>query len=330
MKILKRIVIWLLVIVAILVVVAYLLPGSYHVERSIVIKTDKQTVYEMACDFNNWDYWTPWSADTDCTAVMEVIGNCEVGTVQRWDGEEMGKGEMKMTEMDPLKMLKWELIFEGYGQAMFIGMTFEQDGDDMLVTWTADGDLGNNPIFRYYGLMMDSELGADYEKGLQNLKEVCEALPDYPIETTTVESMPALSVKDSVSVENIGTFLETYFPQLYMYIIRKGGTPQGHPYSVTYNWDPEGMLLMEAGIPLTEAIEGQDNMKATETPSGKVLKAVHWGPYDQVAKVYNALEQYMSVLKIEPAGAPWEVYVTDPMQEPDPEKWETIVYFPIK
>ena len=99
----------------------------------------------MACDFNNWDYWTPWSADTDSTAVMETIGNCELGALLRWDGEEMGKGEMMLTEIDPLKMLKWELTFEGYSEAMLIGMTFTNKADSILVTWTADGDLGYWP-----------------------------------------------------------------------------------------------------------------------------------------------------------------------------------------
>ena len=32
---------------------------------------------------------------------------------------------------------------------------------------------------------------------------------------------------------------------------------------------------------------------------------------------------------LEPAGVPWEVYVTDPGAEPDPSKWRTDLYFPV-
>ena len=123
MNILKKFVIWLLVIIALLVVVAYLLPKSYHVERNTLITTDQKTVYDMVCDFEKRDLWAPWSYESDTTAVIENIGNCEPGAVQRWDGEEIGKGEMKLTELVPLKMLKWEMGFEGFSEKM----TFEKD-----------------------------------------------------------------------------------------------------------------------------------------------------------------------------------------------------------
>ena len=106
MRTIKRIIIWLVVIFALLVIVAYLLPKTYHVERTVLISSDNKTVYDMACDFEKWDLWTPWSAESDTTAVIETIGNCEIGALQRWDGEDMGEGEMMLTELVPLKMLK--------------------------------------------------------------------------------------------------------------------------------------------------------------------------------------------------------------------------------
>jgi effector-binding domain-containing protein len=331
MKLLKKIVIWLIVLIALLVVVAYLLPGSYHVERSILIKTDKNVAYDMVCDFEKWDLWTPWSADTDTTAVIENIGNCEVGAVQKWDGEKMGKGELKLIELDPANMLKWDLGFEGISEKMIMGMTFLQEGDDILVSWTGDGELGYNPLYRYMGLMIDSDLGTDYELGLQNLKTLCESLPDYPgISITELAAGPAISVKDSVAMADLGVFMETYMPQLYMYAIRQGGKMAGHPYSIYYNWDPEGMILVEVGIPLEEAIEGEDMIMPANTPGGQAVKATYLGPYEEMASVYEALEQYIKVMKLDVIGMAYEVYVTDPGEEADPAKWETIVYFPLK
>jgi len=29
-------------------------------------------------------------------------------------------------------------------------------------------------------------------------------------------------------------------------------------------------------------------------------------------------------------GASWEVYITDPMSEPDTSKWVTQIYYPVK
>lgn len=33
---------------------------------------------------------------------------------------------------------------------------------------------------------------------------------------------------------------------------------------------------------------------------------------------------------LEAAGAPWEVYVTDPGAEPDQSKWRTDIFFPLR
>lgn len=331
MKTLKKIIIWLLVLITLLIVVAYILPSSYKVERSILIKGDGSTIYGMACDFNNWDYWTPWSAKDDSTATEEIIGNCEVGAVHRWAGEEMGKGEMMITEMISQQMLKWDLKYEGFSEKMIIGMLFEPEGDDWVVTWTAEGELGYNPIYRYYGLTIDSKLGASYELGLQQLKDFCESLPDYPgIKTVELASSPAISVKDSVKMLDLGVFMETFMPQLHMYAMRQEANIAGHAYSIYYNWDPDGLILVEVGIPLSEPLAGEDMIKSVNTPEGKAVKGIYYGAYEEMAVVYEALEQYMMVMQLEPVGLAYEVYVVSSHTEADPAKFETHVYFPIK
>ena len=331
MKTLKKIIIWLLVLITLLIVVAYILPGSYKVERSILIKGDGSIIYNMVCDFNHWDYWTPWSAKDDPTATEEIIGNCEVGAVHRWAGKEMGKGEMMITEMIPQELIKWDLKFEDFSQKMIIGMLFEPEGDDWVVTWTAEGELGYNPLYRYYGLMIDSDLGADYELGLQQLKDFCESLPDYPgIKITELTSVPAISVKDSVTMDDLGVFMETFMPQLYMYAMRQEANIAGHPYSIYYNWDPDGLILVEVGIPLAEPLQGEDLIKTASTPGGKAVKGVYYGPYEEMIAVYEALEQYMLVMRLEPIGLAYEVYVVSAPTEPDPARYETHVYFPLK
>jgi effector-binding domain-containing protein len=133
-----------------------------------------------------------------------------------------------------------------------------------------------------------------------------------------------------VTYEELGPFMETFMPQLFMYVIRQGGKIAAPPYSIYYNWDPEGLILVECGVPLEEAIAGDDTFMASETPGGKAVKAVHMGPYDELTKTYEALEQYMKVMKYEPIGLAYEVYVNDPNEEPDPTKWETHIFFPIK
>jgi hypothetical protein len=52
--------------------------------------------------------------------------------------------------------------------------TFERAGGGTVVTWGIDADMGNSPIGRWMGLMMDRWVGTDFEAGLTNLKTVVE------------------------------------------------------------------------------------------------------------------------------------------------------------
>ena len=47
-------------------------------------------------------------------------------------------------------------------------------GSNTNVTWTNAGDLGGNPVVRYFGLVMDSMVGKDFRAGLNNLKTLAE------------------------------------------------------------------------------------------------------------------------------------------------------------
>jgi AraC family transcriptional regulator len=53
------------------------------------------------------------------------------------------------------------------------------------------------------------------------------------------------------------------------------------------------------------------------------------GPYDGLRDAYAAIEQWMGREGYKPAGAPWESYVTDPGEVPNPAEWKTEVFWPI-
>lgn len=74
---------------------------------------------------------------------------------------------------------------------------------------------------------------------------------------------------------------------------------------------------------------GEDRGSAGTLPGGEVAATWHAGPYDTLAAAYGALEAWMEEQDRKPAGAPWEVYRTDPGETPDPAAWKTEVLWPI-
>jgi hypothetical protein len=64
--------------------------------------------------------------------------------------------------VDPREWKRWS-VWNQRDAAMKIG------------TWTNEGEMGGNPINRWFGLMMDRMVGPDFEAGLANLKKLAEA-----------------------------------------------------------------------------------------------------------------------------------------------------------
>ena len=56
---------------------------------------------------------------------------------------------------------------------------------------------------------------------------------------------------------------------------------------------------------------------------------LHVGPYDELPAVYAAIEQWVAQHGWRPSGSPWEVYLNDPAECPDPKDWRTEVCWPV-
>ncbi len=46
------------------------------------------------------------------------------------------------------------------------------------MTWGLYSDLGNNPLMRYLGLVMEKFIGEDFDEGLVNLKAHIESMSE--------------------------------------------------------------------------------------------------------------------------------------------------------
>lgn len=178
MKVFKRVVIVIVAIVAVFYLVALFLPSAFHLERSIVINKSPEAVFGQVSDFNNWMKWNPWSK-LDPNAKNTISGEPgDIGSSWEWEGEEVGRGILTIAEIEPNESIHSNLQFlVPWESSATDDWKFEATASGTKVTWISAGELPY-PLGRYMGLMMDSELGAQMEQGLGDLKSVCETLPD--------------------------------------------------------------------------------------------------------------------------------------------------------
>jgi AraC family transcriptional regulator len=110
---------------------------------------------------------------------------------------------------------------------------------------------------------------------------------------------------------------------------QKVGLPlEGRPFTRYLSTGP-GLWTIECGKPLAAPAPGEGPIEATTLPGGPTVVAMHGGPYDQLTETYVAMERWMEANGVRPGGAPWESYITDPADHPDPADWRTEVYWPI-
>lgn len=156
---------------------------------------------------------------------------------------------------------------------------------------------------------------------------------EYDIEVKEIEATPVLYKAMKVDRDSIGSALGECLPAVFGYVMENGLQPAGHPY-VRYMNMSDAFFDIEAGIPLVEGSASQPaadtGIAAGELPAGKVASTIHTGPYEGLREAYAAIERWLNESSDhEAVGPPWEVYLTDPGEVPNPEDWQTEVLFPI-
>jgi effector-binding domain-containing protein len=95
-------------------------------------------------------------------------------------------------------------------------------------------------------------------------------------------------------------------------------------------WETE-TCAVEAAFPVEPTTVAGEGTSLKTYPGGRAVMATHTGPYETMSETWMALWEWVSENKQQPEEAPpWDVYVTDPGQEPDSSKWVTELYIPLK
>jgi hypothetical protein len=179
MRWIKRIVLGLIGIVVVLVGISYFLPNQAQVSRSITIDATPAQVFPYVNSLRKFNEWSPW-AQLDPDMEQTFTGPDEgPGQMLSWqsDNPQVGSGSQTITESEPDRRVAVELDFGEMGTADS-AWELAQSGAGTEVIWSFESELGYNPFMRYMGLMFDSVIGADYEKGLAALKTLVESESD--------------------------------------------------------------------------------------------------------------------------------------------------------
>lgn len=178
MKILKRILIVLVILIAIPLIIAAFMKKDYHVERSIVVNQPQETVFEYVRCLQNQDHFSVWNMKDPNMKKTYSGTDGEVGFISAWesDNKEVGVGSQEIVKVTPNERidmkLKFKEPFEAEDKAFFTTTALSEN--KTKVVWGFDGHMPWPMNIMQLFMDMDEMLGKDLNTGLENLKKELE------------------------------------------------------------------------------------------------------------------------------------------------------------
>lgn len=173
----KKLLLVLLLLVGVFVAVVSTRPASYRVTRSTTIAAPPEKVFALINDYHQWAAWSPW-ARLDPNMKVTYDGPASgVGSSYQWTGNSaVGEGRMTTLESRPGEYVKIKLEFlKPFESNSIAEFALKPEGSGTVVSWDMTGQADfMTKAFTLFS-SMDSMVGPDFEKGLQQLKARAES-----------------------------------------------------------------------------------------------------------------------------------------------------------
>lgn len=128
-----------------------------------------------------------------------------------------------------------------------------------------------------------------------------------------------------------------HLPTMFGWLGERGVTVAGPPFFRYKVIDMSAVMVVEAGIPVGGEVEVSAPVFVDTLPGGRYVTVAHVGHPDELVTVTGDLltwAQHQGLvwdMTPTPEGEEWgcrlEILMTNPAEEPDMHKWETVLMF---
>jgi AraC family transcriptional regulator len=171
--------------------------------------------------------------------------------------------------------------------------------------------------------------------GLYHISENGRSRKDemtYSITKKELAPQPVLVMRRRVKRSEIAQTIGEMLPKIFLYAQQNGIALTGLPFT-RYPESAWGLMTIEPGMRIATPVgtlhPGDAEVQADTLPGGPAAVAMHAGPYETLPDAYAAIQLWIEAEGLVAAGAPWESYITDPGDYPDPKDWKTEVFWPL-
>ncbi len=172
-------VVFLIIIVLVALVLTYAArqPNSFRIERSLTIHAGPEKLFPLINDFHYWETWSPWEK-IDSNIKRSYDGPQQgKHAIYQWEGMgRAGAGRMEILASLPYRKIIVQLdLYKPKPALNYAEFSFDLLGTSTIVSWAMFGPAPYPYKLMSLFLNMDRILGLEFEKGLDNLKQLVEA-----------------------------------------------------------------------------------------------------------------------------------------------------------
>jgi len=310
----------------------YLLPNVALIEQSLEIKATPDRVFELINRPENWTEWYTPLKDTSSVKLRFIGTSAGKGAGMKWVRQypDHTTGIMNIRNSKNNRNVTAVVTINDKHSAVMNFKIRPVGIDASMLSITSRLQFRQDSLLHYLRLMFDRSDELEIIGYLENIDTAAIGQTGgIDVLLQRVESFSYICILDSCSLEDIPHRINDLYNELLIFGVRSGIDITARPIAIYHRLD-EKHSVFELGIPVVEMTTPVSGRIRYKTMAGRNhVVANYYGSYDTLEDGHNAIQQWLMRYRRKLAGYPWEMFVTDPAIESDPNKWLTRIFYPV-
>ncbi len=338
MKFLKYILFLFLIAIIGLSIYIAVQPNSFEVTRSQTIKAPAAVIYENISDFKNWEAWSSWKEENPNIKITLPEQTEGVGSSYSWNDD--GQiGTMTTTSLDKPTRIEQTMTVDEYPPSDVI-WTLKSNGDGTTdVTRTIKGD-NLSFMFKAYAAFtggMETQIASHFESEFEKIDSiVVNSMKVYTIEANGITEYGGgfyMYKTTSASAGNVSNMMAQQYASILNFMDDNNIKSSGMPFTIYNEMNDNGNVIMSNAIPVRDRVVIADggNILCGYYDKTRAVKVTLKGDYSNLGEAWDTATTYLKTNNLEASEQhPFEIYLNDPGNIPNPANYLTEIYIPIK
>lgn len=312
MKFIKYLIFLILILIIGFSIYIAVQPNTFEITKSKTINAPAKVIFETLKDSTKYGEWSEWHATN---ISQSTFSENPLSIVQKTTSGDL-----------PSSDIYWELKANGNG-------TTE-------VNWIlkAENVSFGNKVKAYLKGGFVNMMGLSNDKSLDKLNDVViKSMEVYNIEINGVTEYGGgfyLYKTTSSNANNVSNEMAKQFADILNYMNSNSIPSSGMPFTIYIHLDLDsGDATMSNAIPINNQVIVTENstILCGYMERTKAVKATLKGNYTNLKQAWKLTVQYFKDNQLIASEIdPFEIYVNDPGDVPNPANWITEIYIPIK